>query len=155
VTSKLLSTGAIVLALGLSPDAQTQLPEGKGRDAVVKMCGTCHPADRGASVRLTREGWQDVMTKMVALGAKGTDEELNDVLEYLATHFKGEAMAPLNLNKATPLQLQSVVGLLRKEATAWVAYRTKTPCTALDDLKRVDGVDFKKIELRKDRLVCF
>jgi competence ComEA-like helix-hairpin-helix protein len=120
------------------------------------MCGTCHPADRGASVRLTREGWQDVMTKMVALGAKGTDEELTLVLDYLATHFKGEAMAPLNLNKATPVQLQSIVGLLRKESAAWIAYRTKAgPCTTLDDLNKVEGLDFKKIDRRRDRLVCF
>jgi competence protein ComEA len=148
-----------VLAVCVSPtaaSAQPQLPEGPGKDAVVKLCGTCHPADRGASVRLTREGWQDVITRMVALGAKGTDEELTAALEYLATHFKGEAVAPLNLNKATSVQLQSIAGLLRSESAALIAHRTKAgPCKTLEDLKAVPGLDFTKIEKRRDRLVCF
>jgi competence ComEA-like helix-hairpin-helix protein len=158
--SRLSTTGLLgVLAactMTAAASAQTQLPEGRGKDAVIKLCSTCHPADRGASVRLTREGWQDVITRMVALGAKGTDEELNAALDYLATHFKGEAAAPLNLNRATPVQLQSVAGLLRSESAALIAHRTKAgPCKTLDDLKAVPGLDFSKIEKRKDRLVCF
>jgi hypothetical protein len=135
--------------------AQTQLPDGPGKAEVQKLCSTCHPADRGASVRLTRDGWQDVMTRMVGLGMKGTDEELNVVLEYMATHFKGEAAAPLNLNRATPVQLQSIAGLLRSESAALIAHRAKAPCKTLEDLKNVAGLDFTKIEKRRDRLVCF
>ena len=135
--------------------AQSQLPEGKGKDATVKVCGTCHPADRGASVRLTRAGWQEVIAKMLTLGAKGTDAELQEVLDYLSTHFKGDAMAPLNLNRATSIELEAVVGMLRRESKVWMAARQKTPCATLEDLKKVDGVDFAKIEKRRDRLVCF
>jgi competence protein ComEA len=131
------------------------LPDGDGKATVVKLCGTCHPPERGASVRLTREGWQDVMTRMVGLGLKASDEDLNVALEYLATHFKGEAVAPLNLNRATPQQLQSIAGLLRSESAALVAHRTTTPCKTLDDLKAVPGLDFAKIDKRRDRLVCF
>lgn len=135
--------------------AQSQLPDGRGKEATVKVCGTCHPADRGASVRLTRAGWQDVIAKMLTLGAKGTDAELREVLDYLSTHFKGDAMAPLNLNRATSIELEAVVGMLRRESKVWMAARQKTPCTALEDLKKVGGVDFSKIEKRRDRLVCF
>jgi competence protein ComEA len=152
------SAAFAALALALAPGtagAQTQLPDGPGKAEVQKLCSTCHPADRGASVRLTRDGWQDVMTRMVGLGLKGTDEELNADLEYLATHFKGEAAAPLNLNRATPVQLQSVAGLLRSESAALIAHRTKAPCKTLEDLKTVAGLDFTKIEKRRDRLVCF
>ncbi len=154
----LLSAGFALLALVAAPAsvrAQTQLPDGRGKAEVQKLCSTCHPAERGASVRLTREGWQDVMTRMVGLGLKGTDEELNAALEYLATHFKGEAAAPLNLNRATPVQLQSVAGLLRKESAVLIAHRAKAPCKTLDDLKTVAGLDFSKIDQRRDRLVCF
>lgn len=154
----LLSAAFAALALAGAPasaGAQTQLPDGPGKAEVMKLCSTCHPADRGASVRLTRDGWQDVMTRMVGLGMKGTDEELNAVLEYLSTHFKGEAAAPLNLNRATPVQLQSVAGLLRSESAALIAHRAKTPCKTLEDLKGVAGLDFAKIEQRRDRLVCF
>ena len=78
--------------------AQVQLPDAPGKDETVRLCGTCHEAERAASVRLTREGWQDTIAKMVDLGAKGSDEELAKVLDYLAEHFKGEAPRPLNLN---------------------------------------------------------
>jgi DNA uptake protein ComE-like DNA-binding protein len=36
-----------------------------------------------------------------------------------------------------------------------MAARRKTPCATLDELKKVPGVDFAKIEKRRDRLVCF
>lgn len=136
--------------------AQTQLPDGAGKEATARVCGTCHPTERAASVRLTREGWQDVIAKMVKLGAKGSDEDLEAALGYLSTNFKGEAAKPLNLNTATSIDLESIGGFLRKESAAWIAHRTKQgPCKTLDDLKKVRGVDFKKIEERRDRLVCF
>ena len=149
-------TGALLMVSSHGASAQAQLPEGPGKDAVVRMCGTCHPVERAASVRLTREGWQDTIGKMMTLGAKGTDEDTKAVLEYLATHFKGEAGKPLNLNTATSIDLESITMFLRKESAAWIAYRTKNgPCKTIDDLKKVAGVDFKKIEERRERLVCF
>jgi competence protein ComEA len=147
----LLLTLAAPVALGAQ-----QLPDAPGKDAVVKVCAGCHEPHRAAAVRLTREGWQETIAKMVTLGAKGTDEELKQVLDYLAEHFKGEAARPLNLNSATAVQLESIAGLLRKEAAAWIAHRKKAgPCKSLDDLKKVPGLPFKKIDDRRDRLVCF
>jgi competence protein ComEA len=136
--------------------AQDSFPDGPGKDVTVRVCGTCHPAARGAAVRLTRSGWQNVIAKMVSLGAKGSDEELAAVLDYLSANFKGDAPKPVNLNTAPAIDLESVAGLLRKEAAALIAYRTKHgPCKTLDDLKKIPGVDFRKIERRRDRLVCF
>jgi competence protein ComEA len=150
--------GAVALLLACASPAtgQDPFPEGAGKDVTVRICGTCHPSARGASVRLTREGWQDVIAKMVSLGAKGTDDELAAVLDYLSTNFKGDAPKPVNLNTAPAIDLESVAGLLRKEAAALIAYRTKHgPCKALEDLKKIPGVDFRKINRRRDRLVCF
>lgn len=147
---------ALVTGVASTSSAQDPFPEGPGKDVTVRICGTCHPSARGAAVRLTREGWQDVIAKMVALGAKGSDEELAAVLDYMSTHFKGDAPKPVNLNTAPAIDLESVAGLLRKEAAALIAYRTKHgPCTVLEDLKKVPGVDFRKINRRRDRLVCF
>jgi hypothetical protein len=143
------------IALSSPAAAQSQLPEGAGKAETVKVCGTCHPAERGASVRLTREGWEEVIAKMVGLGARGSDEELAAILGYLATHFQGDAPAPLNLNRATSVELESIAGFLRRESAAWISHRAKRPCTALDDLRAVPGVNFTKIEKRRDRLVCF
>src|SRR5262245_21423694 len=150
-----LWAAVFVFAFATPAFAQVQLPEGAGREVTERLCGKCHEAQRAASVRLTRGGWEAEIAKMVDLGMSGTDEELKQVLDYLSEHFKGEAPKPLNLNRASSVELESVVALLRKEAAAWIAYRAKTPCKTLDDLKKVPGVPFKKIDDRRDRLVCF
>ncbi len=133
------------------------LPDAPARDLTIRVCGTCHEPQRAASLRLTREGWQEVVQKMKGLGASAlaTDAELAQITDYLSENFKGEAPKPLNLNTANAIDLEAVAGLLRKEAAAWIAYRAKTPCKSVDDLKKVDGLPFKKIDERRDRLVCF
>jgi competence protein ComEA len=152
---------AVVLASGFTVTGgatgyfQDQLPDAPGKEQVVAICGKCHEPQRVAALRLTREGWEEVVAKMVALGAKASDEDLKQITDYLAENFKGEAAKPINMNSASSVDLESVAGLLRKEAAAWIAYRTKNgPCKTLDDLKKVPGVPFKKIDERRDRLVC-
>ena len=146
----------IAILIVLSTPAFAQLPDGAGKDALLKVCGSCHQAERSDSVRLTREGWEEVIADMIKRGAKGTDEEFGAVLEYLATHFLGEAPRPLNINRATNIELESVAGLTRKEAAAVLAYLDKVGvCKSLDELKKVSGLDYKKIDARKDFIVCF
>jgi competence protein ComEA len=146
---------AVLLACAASAAMQDSFPDGRGRDVTVRVCGACHSPERSAAVRLTRRGWLDVMGKMVSLGAKGSDEELTAVLDYLSANFKGDAPKPVNMNTAPAIDLESVAGLLRKEAAALIAYRTRHgPCKTLEDLKKIPGVDFRKIERRRDRLVC-
>jgi len=150
-----LWAAVFVIAFAAPAVAQVQLPDDPGKEVTERLCGKCHEAQRAASVRLTREGWQAEIAKMVDLGMTATDDEVKQVLDYLAEYFKGEAPKPLNLNSASSVELESVVLLLRKEAAAWIAHREKNPCKTLDDLKKVPGVPFKKIDDRRDRLVCF
>jgi competence protein ComEA len=133
------------------------LPDAPGREVLIRVCGQCHEPNRAASLRLTREGWEGVVQKMKGLGARAlaTDAQLAQITDYLSENFKGEAPRPLNLNSANAIDLEAVAGLLRKEAAIWIAYRSKTPCKSLDDLKRVEGLPFQKIDERRDRLVCF
>jgi competence protein ComEA len=127
------------------------LPDGPGKDVTVKACGTCHETRRAASVRLTREGWAAVIDGMVKRGAKVSNEEFPVILDYLSTHFLGQAPLPLNVNTAQQIDLESAGGLLRREAAAVVQYREKHGrFKALDDLKKVPGLDFKKIDARRD-----
>ena len=136
---------------------RASLPEGPARDTVIRVCGQCHEPNRAASLRLTREGWEGVMEKMKGLGASAlaSDAELTQITDYLSENFKGEAPKPINMNSASAIELEAVGGLLRKEAAIWIAYRSKTPCKSLDDLKKVEGLPFDKIDKRRDRLVCF
>ena len=142
---------------GPAPAASGEgLPDGPGKDVVVRVCSVCHAPNRAASVRLTRDGWAETIDDMKHRGAKGTDEDFQTVLDYLSTYFLGEAPKPLNVNTAVQIDLESVAGLLRKEAAAVVAYRDKNgPFKTLDDMRNVPGLDFSKIDSRRDRLVAF
>ena len=131
------------------------MPDGPGKDVMVRACGVCHEPRRAASVRLTREGWSVVIEGMIARGAKVSDEEFPVVLEYLATHFLGEAAQPVNVNTAPQIDLEAVAGLLRREAAALIEYREKHgPFKTLEDLKNVPGLDFSKIDERRDFIVA-
>jgi competence protein ComEA len=135
--------------------AQSVLPEAPGRDVTVKVCGSCHAPETVASVRHTPEGWRDVIARMVAAGAKGSEQELAAVHAYVSANFPAQAQSALNLNTATAVELESVAGLLRKEAAALIAHREKNgPCKKLEDLRTVEGLDYKKIEVRKESLTC-
>jgi DNA uptake protein ComE-like DNA-binding protein len=151
---------APMAARTLTPSEITELaksmPDGPNRELAVRVCAGCHEPQRAASVRLTRDGWEQVVAKMVGLGAKATDEELVKVTDYLAENFKGEAAKPINMNTAPAVDLESVAGLLRKEAALWIKYRNDVgPCRSIDDLKKVPGFPFKKVDTKRDRLVCF
>ena len=149
-------TFVIIALAASSASAQTTLPDGPGKAELQKVCGLCHQAERSAAVRLTREGWEGVIADMIARGARGTDQEFAAVLDYLSKHFLGEAARPLNINRATNIELESVAGLTRKEAAALIEWRKQVGvCKSLEDLKKAPGVDYKKIEARKDFLICF
>ena len=135
--------------------AQGALPDAPGREVTVKLCGNCHSSDVIASARHTPDGWREVIARMVVAGATGSGQELDTVFQYVSTQFAAETRKLLNLNTATAVELESLGGLLRRESAALIAHRAKNgPCKKLDDLQKVAGLDYKKIEARKARLVC-
>lgn len=136
--------------------ARAQMPEGAGKETLIRTCGVCHDPMRAASVRLTEQGWTDVLGDMLKRGAKATDDEQQEILGYLTTNFLGEAPKPININSAPQIDFESVLGLLRREAAAVVAYREKNgPFKTVSDMKKVQGLDYKKVESQTDRIVCF
>jgi competence protein ComEA len=144
---------AACLATAQPASAQAALPDGPGKDQMIKVCGVCHEPQRAASIRLTRDGWESTIGDMIARGAKGSDEDFQAILDYLAKNFLGEASKPLNVNTATSVELESVLLLFRKEAAAVIAYREKNGLFKnVDELKKVPGIDVKKIDAQKDRL---
>jgi competence protein ComEA len=74
-------------ALPAAPDALAVLPPGPGRDVLIKACSACHSAAMVARQRHDPQGWTDVVSTMVGRGARGTDEELEQVIDYLARSF--------------------------------------------------------------------
>jgi DNA uptake protein ComE-like DNA-binding protein len=143
-----------VVAFGRDGLAQDTLPDGPGKEQVLRVCSTCHEAAKATSVKLTREGWIETIDRMKAVGAGGSDEEFAAVLEYLATHFIGDTVRPLDMNTAEAIDLESVLQLRRRESRAFVEFRSKRgQLSSLDDLKGLDPAILKKIEARKDRII--
>ncbi len=64
-----------------------QFPDAPGRDTAQKVCGTCHGAEVVVSKGLTRQDWTQVIASMVTRGAKGSDDEFAQVLDYLTANF--------------------------------------------------------------------
>ena len=65
-----------------------------GRVSLEKVCGTCHPVETATGQRRTRAGWQESINAMVARGAKGTEAELNAILEYLTANHGPQSPPP-------------------------------------------------------------
>jgi competence protein ComEA len=152
-TTVVLGVAAFVSIAQLG-SAQDALPEGPGQQTTVRICGQCHEAQRAASIKLTRPGWNDEIEKMKALGANGTDPEFAEILEYLAANFRGDLDRPVDVNSADAIELESVLSLLRREAAAVLQYRSKRgPFTSFADLKDLDPAILKKIDAKRDRIV--
>lgn len=66
------------------------LPDAVGKTETVKLCGRCHSLEMATSLRQGQDGWTETISKMVNLGAQGSEEELHAVLDYL-TKFYGPA----------------------------------------------------------------
>jgi competence protein ComEA len=145
----LLTAALIVSAAG----GWAQLPDGEGKAETARICKGCHELERSISPRQDRVGWQQTMDKMVSLGAEITDQDYNTILNYLAKNYPGEEMPKLNINKASAIEFESRLTLPRSQAAAIIEYRTKNgPFKAIDDLKKVPGVDAARIDAKKDRL---
>jgi competence protein ComEA len=145
----------ILIVAALFPSmGWAELPEGPGKAATAKVCGQCHEAELAASLRQGRDAWNDEVSKMASLGAEGTEQEFAAIVDYLAKYFGPDAPRPINVNKATAIQLESIFGLLRKESAAFIQYRADHGnFKSIDDLRKVPGVDVKKFEAKKDRVV--
>jgi len=127
-----------------------QLPEGKGKAAVLKICVGCHEAGEAVGSRRTEIGWQRNVVEMVDRGAQGSDDELAEIVAYLSKYF-----GKLNVNTASPAQLQDFLGLSEKEAQAIVTYREREGSIKdFEQLKSVPGADSEKLQAKR-ALIAF
>jgi competence protein ComEA len=134
--------------------ALAQLPDGPGREETERLCKGCHEVARSVAVRQDAVAWEGTMKKMVSLGLKASDKELRTIFEYLVKNYPAEDLPPLNVNKASAIDLESRLSLRRSQAAAILRYRSEHgPFKSVEELKKVPGVDAEKIEAKKDRLV--
>jgi competence protein ComEA len=141
-------------ASGDHPVAHPEFPPGDGRETTLRICGKCHSPTIVLAYGQKREGWEKTITKMVRLGAVGTDEDYTDISDYLTANFPPSAIPKIFVNKATDQQFANILGISIDDAKAIIAYRDKNgDFKSIDDLKHVPNVDTKKIDAKKDNLV--
>jgi competence protein ComEA len=129
--------------------AQEKFPEGPGRTTLFKVCGSCHGPDSVLGTLRTRQEWSDVIDQMGQMGAQASDQEFDQILDYLVRNF-----SPIPINKATAKVLETTLDVPASIAEAIVTYRqAKGDFTSVDDLKKVPGLESSKIEARRERLV--
>lgn len=145
---------AAILISASADDSKASLPEGPGKETTVKICGKCHGVDVTVSRREDADGWNAIVLQMIKRGAKGTDDQFGQIVDYLAEHFpKSQALPRIAVNSASAQDLEASLGLSDQEASAIVKYREqKGPFKTFDDLVKVPGIDTSKLEAKKSRI---
>lgn len=154
-----IASSAVHAATGQSESASSKttsqyqrLPDGPGKDTLIKVCGKCHSPMNVIANGQNREGWEAEITKMAGLGASASDEEFTEILDYVTKNFP-PVTAKVNVNKAPASELEAQLGLTDSQAEAIVAYRTKNgDFKTLDDLMKVPGLAAAEVNARKNRI---
>jgi competence protein ComEA len=134
--------------------AGDDLPDGPGKDIILRACVGCHKAEELTVYRFTRDEYQTIVYRMGDRGAQATRAELDIVAAYMFAHFpKIEDATKINVNKATAQEIASGLALTNEEAEAVVKYRERHgDYHAWGDLLIIYGVDGKKIAAAKDKI---
>ncbi len=80
---------AFLCAAGFSLTA-ADLPDGTGKAELAKLCIKCHTLEQATSLRQSQADWAETISKMVNLGATGSDDDFNKILNYLVKFYGPE-----------------------------------------------------------------
>ena len=131
--------------------ADDVLPNGPGKELVEKRCGSCHSSQIVAGEDETRDQWNDTLNQMMNMGAPLTEDEFNQILDYLANNFPPK----VRINRATAERIADGLDLTDKQAQAIVQYRQQHGnFRSLEDLLRVPGLD-AKVMADKKKFIAF
>lgn len=84
------STAGLLFSIGAAAQSKPEkvvLPDGPGRDVVVKVCTNCHGAEKFRGHEGTDQHWQAVIDNMISKGATATDAEFDQIVAYLSKNF--------------------------------------------------------------------
>ena len=130
--------------------AADDLPEGKGKDVVFRMCTNCHGLVQITSRQYPKKRWTNVVDDMVTRGAAGSEEDANIVIGYLSRNFG----KPLNINASTAKEIQADLSFTAAEAELLVTYRTdKGAIKTFEDLLKVPGLNAELLDEQKKNIL--
>jgi competence protein ComEA len=137
---------AAARAAEVEPPAPRLAREGQSLKAV---CAKCHNLQIVMDTPMSYDDWHETVQKMVDRGASGTDEQFDDIMDYLH-----RTMTTINVNTAPVDELETVLDVSETTAQAIIARRSAQKFTGLTDLKSVPGVDASAVAA-KARLIFF
>ena len=124
------------------------LPDGEGQETVIRICGDCHSVEKIPSPRRSRAEWQELVEEMAARNGVATADDIYTIVHYVVASF-----GRVNVNRASEDDLVEIVQLTASEASAIVEFQKRQgDYHTLDDLRKVPGLDFARIQERKDRI---
>ena len=163
VFAVIMSTTVTVTAqqTALSPPSSStvhpEMPDGPGKALVLRACTKCHVITQTTNQHKDNDEWTATITKMIGYGAVGTDDEFETILTYLTENYGPDTPVlphiTTEVNKETAAQLARHLGISDRDAKAIVNFREENGnFKSIDDLKKVPGIDKKKIDDKKDDL---
>jgi cytochrome c5 len=73
--------------------AQT-LPEGDGKKILESACTSCHGIEGTVKMKLSKEGWEGLVSSMISNGAQVDQKDYPVLIDYLVKHFGTPDAAP-------------------------------------------------------------
>jgi competence protein ComEA len=144
---KTVKFGILFLCLCVSAEAQIN-----GKETFESVCSLCHSPAAPMGKQWTKAQWEAKVIEMLQEEPDVTAEERSAIIEYLSANFKPGGK--IYINKIAAKDLQTLLDISSKDAEAIVRYREENgPIKTTDDLKKIPGLDYSKIESKRDRLV--
>jgi competence ComEA-like helix-hairpin-helix protein len=130
------------------------MPEGQGKQVILRECTTCHAPDHFVKYHHTEEEWQAIVIRMGQRAKLTSRDDLDAIQKYLASNFPPVVeVGKVNVNKATAQEIAAQLSLTPSEAAAVVQYREKHGQFLLwGELLGIYGVDGRKVEAAKERM---
>ena len=109
-----LSAGLFVPALfaaAWAVSASQTSDQAREAQSLKAVCAKCHNLQIVMDTPKSYDAWHDTVQKMVNLGAKGTDEQYDDIMDYLH-----RTITTIDVNSADPDELEIVLNDVRTES---------------------------------------
>ncbi|HEX4267655.1 MAG TPA: helix-hairpin-helix domain-containing protein [Steroidobacteraceae bacterium] len=113
------------------------------------VCTRCHGLELVRDTPRSYGEWHDTVQSMVDRGATGTDQQFEDLMDYLH-----RTLTTIGVNNADASELEIVLGVSDRAAQAIIRRRTQRKFTSLADLESVAGTDAAALR-KKARLIFF
>src|SRR5580698_9398795 len=98
-------------SIGRAPAGQ--LPDGPNRETVQRICSGCHSVQMFVGRGMTRQQWGGVVSNMIGRGAKISDEEYDQIVEYLGRTLppgmQSGGTAPVTAKATPPVRKKNLI----------------------------------------------